>query len=468
MTTQVAALASPPAPPLVYLLLRGLARFWIWFFFRRVDVRHVERVPASGPVLLCINHPNNLIDSLLVGVALRRQVHFLATAALFRRAWLARFLAACGVIPIYRRQDDPEHTDRNEEVFAACRQAFREGRLLAIYPEGTTHAESRVQRIKTGAARLALAYEAERPGELAVIPVGLTFEARKAFRGPVRVSFGEPVPLRAYGALYHTDPVRGVEALTSALQWAMEQQVLHVDRVETETLVRAVDALYRDCLVQELRDERGLRDSQIDPFRLARTMVEAVRYFQAHEPERVAALWRRILAYQARLDVYRVRDDAVRARLASSRTGTPRPRFWWVLLGAPVVLYGAVVHAVPYLGPRWLARRLARRETDYATTRLLVSVVAVPLAWALETWVVARLAGPLVAGLFVLSLPVSGLTAYHCLRALGRTRWSLGFSWLALRRAPAARELLAARGELLADLDRAKRDYLQETRGSPF
>ena len=32
--------------------------------------------------------------------------------------------------------------------------------MLAIYPEGTTHAETRVQRIKTGAARIALDYEA--------------------------------------------------------------------------------------------------------------------------------------------------------------------------------------------------------------------------------------------------------------------------------------------------------------------
>ena len=63
-----------------YAALRRLARFWVWFFFRRVDVRHAERVPATGPVLLCINHPNNLIDSLLVGAVVPRKVHYLATA----------------------------------------------------------------------------------------------------------------------------------------------------------------------------------------------------------------------------------------------------------------------------------------------------------------------------------------------------------------------------------------------------
>ena len=90
----------------LYRTVRAVARFWLWFFFKSVDVRHPERVPEDGPVLLCINHPNNFIDSLLVGGALGREVHYLATAALFRNPLVARFLSACGAIPVYRREDE--------------------------------------------------------------------------------------------------------------------------------------------------------------------------------------------------------------------------------------------------------------------------------------------------------------------------------------------------------------------------
>src|SRR5436190_18861984 len=89
-----------------YRAVRAVARFWLWFFFKAVDVRHPERVPAGGPVLLCINHPNNLIDSLVVGAAVRRKVHYLATAALFRNPLVARFLLAAGAIPVWRKQDE--------------------------------------------------------------------------------------------------------------------------------------------------------------------------------------------------------------------------------------------------------------------------------------------------------------------------------------------------------------------------
>src|SRR4029453_7949495 len=98
---------APRRPPAFYPAMRLLVRFWLWFFFKPVDVRHAERVPAIGPVLLCINHPNNLIDSLIVGAALQRKVHYLASATLFRNPVAARFLRACGAIRVYRKTDDP-------------------------------------------------------------------------------------------------------------------------------------------------------------------------------------------------------------------------------------------------------------------------------------------------------------------------------------------------------------------------
>src|SRR5712692_7525516 len=93
--------AVPPAPDRMdrfYSLVRSVGRFWLWFFFRSVEVRRADRVPLGGAVLLCINHPNNLIDSLLVGAVLARKVHYLATAALFQHPLIARFLVALEVI----------------------------------------------------------------------------------------------------------------------------------------------------------------------------------------------------------------------------------------------------------------------------------------------------------------------------------------------------------------------------------
>jgi 1-acyl-sn-glycerol-3-phosphate acyltransferase len=453
-----------------YRGVRAVARFWLWFFFKAVNTRHMERLPSQGPVLLCINHPNNFIDSLVIGAVLSRKVHYLATASLFRNPPLARFLLAAGAIPVWRTQDrGPEPgANRNADTFEACATAFTRGAVVAIYPEGTTHAEARVQRIKTGAARIALAWEAAHPGTLAMVPVGLTFEARKSFRARVLVSFGEPLPIGAYLAAYREDPVKGVDALTTHLQEAMEAEVVNVERIDDARFLRAVEELYREVLAREVMESRGLAPRQVDLVRLSQSIVEAIGWFKAREPARVEALWQRIQAYRSLLAQYHVRDETVRARRESTAMRKRIVYPWGAVVGFPFFVYGAAVNALPYVLPRALAHRTARKETDYATIRLLASIVAYPLFYGLQTWVVLRLTRPIVAAVFAVSLPISGLIAYRYLAGAGRFQRRLRFNLLMVTQAAAARRLVAERAEIVSELERAKNEWLAATKGSSF
>src|SRR5439155_523965 len=119
----------------------------------------------------------------------------------------------------------------------------------------------------------------------------------------------------------------------------------------------------------------------------------------------------------------------------------------------------------PVLIPRWLARRLARKETDYATVRFLASVVAFPLFWALETWMVGRLTGATGAAVFALSLPLTGLLAYRYLVGAGRLRSRLRFGVLAFTREQDVRCLVAEREAIIAELER---DHVARYIGGPL
>ena len=208
------------------------------------------------------------------------------------------------------------------------------------------------------------------------------------------VAFGEPVPLGPHVARAREEPVAAVQGLTDAIQSAMEAEVVHVDRIDVAEVVRAVEELYRDELVRQLRAERGLPPEAIDVFRLSRAIVEAVAHFRAHDPERVGGIWQRIQHYRALLAEWHVRDQAVRSPAPDGRASPPPP----LVRARPCSAFrssstGPSSTRCPYLIPRWLARAFARKETDYATIRLLSSVVAFPLCWGLETWLVWRRAG---------------------------------------------------------------------------
>ena len=229
-----------------------------------------------------------------------------------------------------------------------------------------------------------------------------------------------------------------------------------------------IEALYRDVLARDVMEARGVGPREVDLVRLSRSIVEAIAWFKAREPERVESLWQRIRTYRALLAQHHLRDETVRARLERLPARQRIVYSWDAIVGLPVCVYGALVNLLPYLVPRWLARRMARKETDYATVRLLASVVAVPVFYTLETWVVFRAAGGLAAALFALSLPLSGMLAYRYLAGAGRFRSRLRFALLAATQDAAARRLVAERVAIVAELERAKSEWLAATKGSSF
>ena len=143
-------------------------------------------------------------------------------------------------------------------------------------------------------------------------------------------------------------------------------------------------------------------------------------------------------------EIARYKDDpraAVRAltarvaqALASARSapaaipsppeaGQARPRdrrLVPIVLLAPVFLVGCVLNWVPYRIPGWLSDRLSRTADEPATYKLLAGLFAFPLAWAVETALVAFWAGPAWGLAMSLVAPASG---YAALRL--REGWNL-------------------------------------------
>ena len=67
---------------IVYRALRILGRLALRWFYRDVEVVGIEQLPVRGPVLLASNHPNALVDALVIACTLRRPVTLTAKATL--------------------------------------------------------------------------------------------------------------------------------------------------------------------------------------------------------------------------------------------------------------------------------------------------------------------------------------------------------------------------------------------------
>ncbi|MER7761486.1 lysophospholipid acyltransferase family protein [Streptomyces sp. NPDC097619] len=143
------------------------------------------KVPATGPVILAVNHSHNIDGPMLMGTA-PRPVHFLIKQEAFIGP-LGPFLEGIGQVKV-----DRSGTDRTAVTRALA--VLEDGGALGIFPEGT-RGEGDFAALRAG-----LAYFAVRSGA-PVVPVavlgstdrrGRVVKALPPLKGRVDVVFGDP------------------------------------------------------------------------------------------------------------------------------------------------------------------------------------------------------------------------------------------------------------------------------------
>ena len=107
-------MGSLKRPPL-YTLMEWI-QFRIWFArLYRVDLRGRERIPETGPVILCSNH-ESMIDPWLLGLATLRPIRYMAKAEFFRMRLLRPVMEAYGTFPVERGTGDRNAVGRGRQL----------------------------------------------------------------------------------------------------------------------------------------------------------------------------------------------------------------------------------------------------------------------------------------------------------------------------------------------------------------
>jgi 1-acyl-sn-glycerol-3-phosphate acyltransferase len=159
-----------------------------------VHVEGREHVPKRGPVILAANH-RSFLDSIFIPLVVHRRVTFVAKAEYFDDRKTAWFFRGCGQIPIRR-----EGGSASERALASATDVLEQGKVFAIYPEGTRTRDGLLHKGHTGVARLALRCQ------VPIVPIGLVgtddvqpVNARmpRLFRR-VTIRFGEPIDSARY------------------------------------------------------------------------------------------------------------------------------------------------------------------------------------------------------------------------------------------------------------------------------
>ncbi len=446
----------PDKKPLLYRFTSAIVRLGLRIFFQKIELRHAGNIPLHGPVLFVANHPNSIMDALLLGAVTKRKVNYLAHAGLFRWKPMAWFLRSCGVIPVHRRSDDPDKMDQNVNAFVACYEKLEAGETIGIFPEGTSDMLRKVKKVKTGAARILLETEARNGYDLGVklLPVGLHFFSRSRFRSRVLVNFGEPVPLVKFFTKYADEPIEGVRALTDEIQKRLEALTINIREDELDRFVREIEFLYRD----ELKSTDSSK-STVEEFVITQRIAECVQYYQDHRPELVAEMRERITEYRRKLDRLRLRDAVLRDGKATITRDMLRV-LGIGLLGLPLALYGAINNLIPYLISEGFARMFLHERTKILTALLIGGGLAFIIFFAAQITFVAQFVSWLWAAIYAISLPLSGFFALAYVQLLRKYRQRISFSFLLFTNKHLVIKMRRQRKALIAAMNQVRDEYL--------
>ncbi|CAA9355937.1 MAG: 1-acyl-sn-glycerol-3-phosphate acyltransferase [uncultured Gemmatimonadetes bacterium] len=419
-----------------------LSRFALRVFYR-LGVTG-ERVPQRGPVLLVANHPNSLLDPAAVVAVAGRPVRFLAKAPLFSHGAVGWLVRGSGAIPVYRRQDGPAAAGANDDTFRAVQDALAAGAAVGIFPEGISHTSPALAPLKTGAARIALGAAARTGGAFPVVPVGLVFRDKEAFRSEGMAVVGEPVAWDDLAARGEGD--RGaVQELTARIAEALERVTINLERWEDAPLLETAEAIYSV--------EIGADPVPAARVRRMREAAAALARLRQDERGPWRSLAREVAGHARALRVLGMTPEQLKGgnRTALAAGWLARQAAFFAL-GVPVAALGTVIFFIPYRLTRPAAGLTHATPDMRATTKLLIGSVLHLLWIAALAALVGWRFGPLAGLAALLALPAMGIVTLHVRdrwrRATGEARRFI----LRARRRATIEELRTRQRELAARL----------------
>jgi len=425
----------------VTAIIRALGLSLVRFFYPSIELSGREKLPDT-PTIVVANHPNGLLDPVVLRLALARPMAFLAKSTFFTSGFGRLVMRAFGALPAYRPRDGAD-TSKNRETFARCYSLLAAGGHLALFPEGTTHSDPMMRQLKTGAARIALgAKEAQAKG-LSIVPAGLLFEDKQTFRSRVAVALGSPISLAPFIAQAETDERGAVEALTAAIDAALSEVVLEADSGELWRGLLAVAAWTRP----ECASDLSAREAR------ARLLARAYGRMHADDPERAGAI---VESLQRFARVLRALDIDDPFALGTPQRLRPIRLLAPLTLLAPIALLGTVLGWPAYRLTRTVSTRLAHGEIEVVGTyKALAGALFFTLSTALEVALAAHFAGARGALGMLLLAPLSEYTALRYFERLELRAAALRTRWVQIGHARIAQAIESRRRELADQVDGA-------------
>ncbi|MEO9802749.1 MAG: 1-acyl-sn-glycerol-3-phosphate acyltransferase [Reichenbachiella sp.] len=446
---------------MIYGFLKIVVKVALRIFFRKVTVHKAIELPTKGPLIIVGNHPNTFMDPLILATLFKQRVGFLGNASIFVHPLVNAIFRFFRVIPVYRDKDvAPGARIDNEKTFRACYEFLEGKNSLMLFPEGTSHHELKLRKIKTGGSRIALSVEKRNNFELGVqiIPIGLYYSNPSKFRSKIYVNVGELITVKDFEESYMNDEIAGVQRLTKTIKQSLEKLTITTQDKEQEDFFIKVKRIYKEQLLKKFGGRKE------EEFELTREIANAIQYFKLTLPSKYKNIKSKIDRCNQLLDEFQTsakHTAPIQNKL--KEYGILLSGTLYLIAGFPLYIYGLLQNLLPFRLPYWIAKKFTKEPEYYAPIMMSLGIFIFPLYYLISYLVLGVRVGPdpLLLSLYLASLPLSGYFVLHYYRF-----FQAGITFLKIHniinpKKDLMKELEQLKISIFEELDEARTIYLK-------
>ena len=189
-----------------YDIIRRLCHLAMRQNFRTIEVTGQEHIAEEAGILTVAWHTNALIDPTTIVVTQPKRLVFGSRHDLITRPIIGPISSLSGAQPVIRQAErarggaSGQAAERiNAKTMLTLAECIAHGQGTALFPEGTSHEDSKMRRLRTGPVRSviaanSIAHEKGLPSPH-LLPVGLHYRVSWYFRTDAWLEYGPPIPL---------------------------------------------------------------------------------------------------------------------------------------------------------------------------------------------------------------------------------------------------------------------------------
>ncbi len=442
---------------MIYKFFELLLKIATRIYFKNKHVSGKGNIPKGKPVMFVANHPGAFMDPIVIGTFGDRSLYYIARGESFKNKFASWFFKRLHMIPVYRKEETPELTHKNSEIFSACYEHFEKGRSLMIFPEGTSKIEYRLRKVKSGAARIALGAESQNDFglDLTIVPVGLTYSNPKNFRTDVHVSFGKPISIREYKEEYEEDSFVTARRLTKNIEQAIKNQMLLIENQENDMLFNQLQSLYFDEMIKRFKEPNLSNEEKL---KLKNDLVKAIDYFKNSKPELIKKLQQLLNEYFHEIQDIELKHPEFNKRLVGGKTSFTN-HVLNLVGGLPIFITGFITSFIPYRLSGYMAEKFSKRDDFTGALRLVIGSFTFLFTYVGWAFVFSFFVSVPISIVASLMLPIIGMYTLGYLRIYKALRAELFYQKMIVTENYNFKNLLELRESIIDELEEARLLY---------